>query len=247
MSSPKRLGRIVGALLLGQLAGLIVPFILVLPIARGPREYLVNAAGMPGQIKAAVVLLLVNCALTVGISLAAYPLFRKYGERLALLVVAASVVMLTLQAVDGAHILSMLSLSQQFAQASGPADLFQAMAAMLYATRRWSHYAELLAIDCWILVFYCAVYRFGLVPRLLPVFGLVTVLLHFAGVTLAGFIGYPIMTPLGAAMALSHVAVAGWLMVKGFRGPNSQLESSAVPEGPSENSPAASALGRSRK
>ena len=217
MSSTERLGRIVGALLLVQLAGLIVPFILLLPIARGSREYLANAAGVNGQVKLAVVLLLLNCALTVGISLAVYPLVRKYGERLALLLVAASVVMLTLQAVDCAHILAMLALSQQFAQAGGSGELFQAMAAMLYATRKWSHYAELLAIDCWIFVFYCVLYRFRLVPRVLSVFGIVTVLLHFAGVTLAGFVGYPMLTPLGASMALSHVAVAGWLMVMGFR------------------------------
>lgn len=217
MKSAKSIGRIIGILLLVQLAGLIVPFVLLHPITGGSREWLVNAAGSSSQIKVAVFLLFANCALTVGISIAGWPVFRRHSERMAILLGAISVIMFTLQAVDNAHVLSMVSLSQQYLQAGGPDDIFQTLAAAAGSTRRWVHYSELLAIDAWIFMLYGVLFRFRLVPRALAVFGLLTVLLHFTGITLPLWLGYSSVTLMGASMALSHLALALWLMAKGFK------------------------------
>ena len=46
MRSPKRTGRIVGALLFLQLAGLIVPFVLLLPLTKGTASHLANAVDL---------------------------------------------------------------------------------------------------------------------------------------------------------------------------------------------------------
>ena len=75
---------------------------------------------------------------------------------------------------------------------------------------------ELLAIDAWIFFFYVVLYRSVVVPRALAVFGLITVASHFVGIPLRAFLGYPGVTPMGMPMALSHLALAGWLMAKGF-------------------------------
>jgi len=216
MISAKSTGRIIGMMLLIQLAGLIVPFVLLLPLVS--RDYLASAAGASSQIKVAVFLLFANCALTVGISIAAWPIFRQYSPALALLLVAVSVIMFSLQAVDNAHILSMLSLSERYVQGGGPEELFQALA-VVGSTRKWGHYSELLVIDAWIFLLYIFLYRFAIVPRALAVFGLLTVMLHFTGITLPLFLGYRTVTLMGATMALSHVAVALWLIVKGFAEP----------------------------
>ena len=162
MRSAKSVGRIIGGMLLVQLAGLIVPFVLLLPLATGTRDFLVNAAGASVQIKIAVFLLFANCALTIGISIAAWPIFKQYGEAMAMWLVAASVIMFTVQAVDNAHILSMLSLSQQYVQSGGPDELFQTLAAVVGSTRRWAHFTELLVIDAWIFLLYISLYRFAL-------------------------------------------------------------------------------------
>ena len=216
MRSAKSVGRLIGVLLFVQLAGLIVPFVLLHPLTTGPRDFLANAAGASLQIRLAVFLLFANCALTIGISIAAWPVFRQYSERMALWLVAASVIMFALQAVDNAHILSMLSLSQQYAEAGGPDGLFQTLAAVVGSTRRWVHFTELLVIDSWIFLLYCVVYRFALVPRALAAFGLLTVMLHFTGIPLPAFLGYSIVTLMGVPMGLSHLALALWLMAKGF-------------------------------
>jgi hypothetical protein len=112
--------------------------------------------------------------------------------------------------------MSMLSLSQQYTQAGGPDELFQRLTAAVGSTRKWAHYSELLVIDRWIFLLYCILYRFRLVPRALAVFGLITIMLHFTVIPLLGFLGYSIMTVLGVPMALSHIALALWLMAKGL-------------------------------
>lgn len=219
MNPAKSVGRVIGALLVVQLAGLIVPFVMLDPLMRGTQYYLANAAGSPLQIKLAVFLLLANCALTVGISLATWPVFRQHSGAGALLLVAAGVVVFALQAVDNAHLMSMLSLSQQYTQAGGPDEPFQTFAAVVGTTRRWTHYHVLLTIDSWIFAFYVLLFRFRLVPRALAGFGLLTVLLHFAAIPLPMFLGYRGVTPLGVPMALSHIALAVWLIARGLESP----------------------------
>jgi hypothetical protein len=217
MKSAKSTGRLIGVLLVVQLAGLIVPFVLLHPLTTAPRDYLANAAGSSLRIKAAVFLLFANCALTIGIAIAAWPLFRQYSEAMTLWLVAASVIMFTVQAVDNAHILSMLSLSQQYVQSGGPDELFQTLAAVVGSTRRWAHFTELLIIDAWIFLLYISLYRFAVVPRALAAFGLLTVVLHFTAIPLRGFLGHSLLTPMGVPMGVSHLALALWMMAKGFK------------------------------
>ena len=203
-------------LLFVQLAGLIVPFVLLHPLTMGPSKSLANAAGSSFQIKVAVFLLFANCALTIGISIAAWPIVRQFSYGMALWLVSVGVIMFLMQAVDNVHVLSMLSLSERYAESGGPDELFQALAAVVGSTRRWAHFTELLVIDCWIFLLYSVLYRFALVPRALAAFGLITVLLHFTGITLMGFLGYNIVTLMGVTMGLSHLALVLWLVAKGF-------------------------------
>ena len=218
MTAARRTGRLVGALLCFQLAGLIVPFVLLIPITTGPENYLVNAAGASFQIRLAVLLLFANCALTIGITVAAFPVFRQHSQAMTLWLLVASVIVFVLQAADNVHVLSMLSLSQQHAQAGGAHEFFLTMAAAVGATRKWTHLTELLAIDGWIFLLYGALYRFALVPRAIAAFGLVTVTLHFTGIPLPGLLGYGSVTLMGMPMALSHITLAIWLIARGVGG-----------------------------
>lgn len=215
MRSAKRVGRIIGILLFVQLLGLMVPFILMMPITSS--AYLENAAGIAFQIKVAVFHLFANGAVTIGIAVAAFPLLREYSYRWALWLLAFSIIWFAMQAVDNAHIMTMLSLSQQYAE-EGEANAvsYQALGAAVRSSRRWVHYTELLVIDTWFGVFYGLLFRLRMIPRALAGFGLVAVILHTAGITLPMFLGYPSVQLLGFSLALSHLAVGAWLAVKGF-------------------------------
>jgi hypothetical protein len=112
--------------------------------------------------------------------------------------------------------------------AGGPAELFQTPAAAVGSTRRWAHFTELLVIDCWIFLLYSVLYRFRLVPRSLAAFGLMTVMLHFTGIPLPGFLGYSIVTLMGVPMALGHVTLAIWLLTRGFEERHRSLRAEAL-------------------
>jgi len=213
-------GRLVGGLTFLQLVGLVVPFVLLLPIVTPPGAYLADAAASATRIRAGVLLLVVNGAVTVAISIAVRPALRRASEALALWLVVLGALMLGVQMLDNVQILSMLSLSQAHAAAGAGADSLRDVATAIGTTRRWTHLSELLVIDAWILVFYLGLSSAGALPRLLSVFGLLTVAAHFTAIPLPGFLGLRALVEAGMPMALSHVATAGWLAAKGL-GPRS--------------------------
>ena len=221
-------GRLVGGLTFLQLVGLIVPFVLLLPIVTPPGAYLASAADSSTRIRAGVLLLIVNGAITIGISIAAWPVLRRTSEALALWLVVLGALMLGVQMVDNVHILSMLSLSQAHAAAGATADSLREVAIAVGTTRRWAHLSELLVIDSWILVLYLSLTRAKALPRLLSAFGLLTVAAHFVAIPLPWFLGLRSVTEAGMPMALSHVATAGWLVAKGL-GPSRSLPPAAAP------------------
>ncbi len=215
MTPDKRVGRIIGVMLLLQLAGFIVPFVLLRPLMSA--DYYTNAADYAFQIKAAVLMLFANGALTIGIAIKVWPVFRKHSEAMAMWLIVLSVIMFVLQAIDNVHIMSMLSLSQQYVESGSEAnELNVALAAVVRTTRRWAHYPELLAIDSWLMLFGSILLRFAIVPRALAAFGLSTIVLHFLAVPLSGFLGYGINTTLGVPMAFGLLSNAVWMMIKGF-------------------------------
>lgn len=219
MKSANRSGLLLGILLLLQLAGLTVPFILLHPLQSSP-GFLENAAGVALQIKIAVFLFLVNGALTIGIATLTFQIFRQSSYALALGLLSASIIMFVMQAVDNVHLLSMVSLSQEYAGTSGTkTEMFQGLAILLGTTRKWTHYTELLVIDAWMFLFYGLVWRSALVPRALTAFTLLTVTLHTVGISLPQFLGYRGVTLLGVPLAASYVVMAVWLMIRGRNAP----------------------------
>ena len=214
MTAAKTMGRRIGALVLLQLVGLSVPFMLLMP-GVGP-DFLEVAAGLDGRIRLVAILLLANAALTLCISLIALPLARPHGEGAALGLVAVSVVWLVMQAVDNACILSMLSLSERYRADAPSGTGWLAIADTLRATRRWVHYSALLAIEGWFLTFYAILFRSAMVPRALAAFGIAMVFVHAAAITLPVFVGYAGIPLLGMSLAASHLAVVGRLLVKGL-------------------------------
>jgi hypothetical protein len=207
----------VGVLLLAHFVGaLIVPFVM-LERVRGSAGLLANAAGSPDQIRAAVLLLFAGSVLAVGITIAALQVFRQQSEAMAFWLLSLAVAGFSLQAVDNGALLSILSLSREYAEAgAAKADLFQALGLVAGAARKWAHYTYLLVAVSWILLFCSVLFRFRLVPRPLAAFGLVGCLLQIAGVTLRGLWGYPPETRLAMPLAPAYVALAVWLLVKGF-------------------------------
>ena len=220
MKSEKRIARMVGILVFLHLAaGLMVPFIMLHPIV-SPRGFLVTAAESALQIRLAVLLLFMGSAIATGIAITALPVLGRYSYVMAWSLVALGVAAFSLQVVDNGRILSLLSLSQEYARTgAGKPEIFQALALVAGAARKWSHYTYLLVAVSWITLLFSMLYRFRLVPRLLAALGLMTSLLQIAGVSLRVIMGFPAEMRLAMPLGPCYLALALWLLVKGFAEP----------------------------
>jgi Domain of unknown function (DUF4386) len=219
MRSTRNVGRVVGGLLLLQLVGgLMLPYILLNRLGP-PGGFLQNAAANAGFLRGAVFLLLFAGAVALGITIAAYPVVRQSAQRPALLLFALGSANLALQLVEIGMVLSMLSLSQDYAAAGADAAMLRAVASPVGSARVWAHFTQLLTVVCWIAALFVALWRSGQIPRWLGIAGIVTCALQIAGVPLRAFLGYDVMTELAMPLAPVLVTLALWLLVKGFNQP----------------------------
>jgi hypothetical protein len=221
MKSAKSVGRTVGILLLLQLAaGLMVPFILLLPLVTGSPGFLTEAAENSFQIRAAVFIFFIGGALTIALGITALPVFRQYSDAAALWFLVICVVSFVLDAVHSATVMSMVSLSQQYVN-GGASDsgLYQVVGATVASARRWAHAVQLVAIGAWIFIFYSSLLRFALIPRALAVLGVIGIVSQFIGVTLMMFLGYSTIGQMAMPLLPIQIVVAVWLIIKGFNEP----------------------------
>jgi hypothetical protein len=220
MTSAKTIGRTFGILLLLQIViGSTVNFGLLGAAITGPPGFLINAAANPTRMSIAALLMLLGGFLSIALSTTAWPVFRRYSPRAALAYVAISGAGLAVAAVESAAIMSMLSLSQEYAKAAPEAGQFELVGTVVRYARYWAHYTHLLVGSGMLCLVYTTFFRFGIVPRLLAGIGLASILLQMTGLAMP-FFGYRINFYLLAPMGLCHIALSIWLVVKGFHGPD---------------------------
>jgi hypothetical protein len=212
-----RESRTVGILLLLHLAvGLFTPFV-VLHAPLGPRGFLLDAAENALKLRIAVFLLTLGSAFAIAIAAAALPLIKRYSSAMAYWLLALAVSGFVLQMVDNAHLLSMLSLSQEYASTRAPnAELFQSMAFVVGSARKWAHFTYLLIAVSWMFLLFTLLFRLRLVPRALAAIGMITALSQIIGVPLRVMMGYPPEMRMAMPLAPAYVGLAIWLLVKGF-------------------------------
>ena len=217
MTAARTAGRTLGLLLLVQsMAGITANFVLLAPAISAPPGFLVNAAGSSTQIIVAVLLLLGTGLISLANAITAMPVIRRHSAAMAVAFVALAAVNFSGVVVEGIALRAMLALSQEFAR-TGAADpaAFETLSTLARAVRNSAHYTNLLLGGCALLVFYIALFRFKLVPRALAALGLLTVTSLIAG-ALVPLFGYPTVMLMFMPMGLSHLALALWLVVRGF-------------------------------
>lgn len=218
MNDARSAGRWIGLMLLAQIVGgPVLNFGLLGPVFQNPPGFLVNAAPHALEVALAVLLGLGLSVASVGIAIAAWPVFREHSERMALWLVVLAAVCLALNAVEYVGLMSMLSLSQMFTTAGAPdVALYTALRGVVAAIRNWSHYHQLLFAGGLMFVLHATLYRFRLVPRALPAFGMAAVLLMLTSITMP-FFGRDVVFALLMPLGIANLALATWLLTKGLR------------------------------
>ena len=140
MDATRSASRIIGLLILGQIvSGGLVNFVLLAPLFGAP-GFLVTAAPHATQIAVAALLGVAAGALTVAIAIAAFPIFKQYSHAMALWFFGLAVASFSVSAVENINVMSMLSLSEEYAKAS-VADrdqLFQTLRVVVASPRNWA-------------------------------------------------------------------------------------------------------------
>lgn len=216
MVSAKTIGRTMGVLLLVQIVLGITVFVVLLDAGPTGRNFLAEAAAEPTRMTLAALLLILNGLVSIALSTNAWPLFRKYSLRAANAYLVITGAGLALVAVEAGTIMSMLTISQEYAN-SGSADTrtFEIIGAVVRHARYWAHYTNLLVGSATLLLLYTTLFRFGFIPRVFAGFGVGCVLLQMTGLTLPFFgneINFLLLAPLG----ICHIVLSIWLIAKGF-------------------------------
>ena len=217
MTSEKSAGRTIGILvLLHLLIGLMVPFI-ILDFTRASSGSLPINPDHANQVRVAVFLLCVGSAMASAISVAAFPVIRRYSSGWAIWLVSLSVAAFSLQMVDNGRLLTMLSLSQRYTDlAAANPGMYQELAYLAGASRKWSHYTYLLVAVSWIFLLFAALFRLRLVPRSLAGAGMLCALLQIGAVSVRAILGYAPAMRLAVPLGPLYLSLALWLIVKGF-------------------------------
>jgi hypothetical protein len=216
MTSATRTGRLIGSLLLAQMAlSALINIGLTGPVFQPP-GYLANAAGSAVQMRVAVLLLLVTGAVTIGVAIFSMPVVRQYSEAMAIWLVALGVAGFATLAIEANTMLTMLSLSQQHAQAGATNETLQALGKTVAATRNGAHYVNLLVAGSFIFVLHASFFRFRLVPRVIAGAGMFAAALQLLAIARPLF-GFPMLFVMLAPLAVAQLALVIWLIARGFR------------------------------
>jgi len=212
-----RAGRVIGVLIVIQMiGGFLVNFVLEAPLFGAP-GFLPNAAPHSHAIALGALVGLLIEALWVGMAVTAFPVFYERAPARALWLLALAAVILALAVVENASVMSMVTVSEAYAKASAAERAqLETVRVVVSSARNWVHYMARMTDGFAIFVFYAAVYRLRVIPRILGGFGIVAALLQVIAVAMPFFhrdVVFPMLAPLG----LCQLIVAVWLLVKGFR------------------------------
>jgi hypothetical protein len=217
MPSVNRAGRILGGILLVEAVATSQVYARLLPPVTAP-TFLTTAAPHATAIRIALLLSIGLSTTTFLGSLMMLPIVRPRSERLAIAYVALSVIGMATMAAESIGFRNLLALSLEYAKPGAPIALLQTMGAVARSTALSTHFTNLLVGHATMLVLYLTVLRLSLVPRGIPIAGLVASLIGIPAVSLpllGGQFSFLYVVPAGVAMLTLIV----WLLAKGFAGP----------------------------
>lgn len=220
MNTYKETARIVGVLFLLGFAG-IVTTVLVKPILDDP-NYLIKVAENKTRVMVGVLFQSLMSFAVAGIAIWMYPVLRKHNEALALWSIGFRIIEVMLQFIATLGLLLILTLSQEYVRTGTPdASYFQTLGALFLAGNDWAFSVlSQIAFILGALIYYYIFYQSRLIPRWLSGWGVIAAISHLAGVFLIMFDQVvpfsTIQIVLALPIATQEIALAVWLIVKGF-------------------------------
>lgn len=197
-------------------------------------DYLIKIFANQNQIIIGVLLKFIAAGTSAGIAISLYPILRKYNEGLALGSVGFRLVEGVFYIVAALGLLSLLSLSQEYASAGSPAaSTFQILGTLMLAVRNWASQLGVIAFTVGALMYYYVFYQSKLIPRFISGWGFIGAALSLAAVLLTFF---DQLVPFSTVFILfnfpiflQEMVLAVWLIAKGFN-PSATASGAAITE-----------------
>ncbi len=221
MNSDKTTARIVGVLFILAAVTAIVGLILYGPILNAP-DYIIRGSANETQVIWGAFLELILAFSIIGISIMMFPILKKHNESIAIGYVCFRLLEATIIILGIISLLSVVTLSHEFAKAVAPnASSFLTAGRLLVAVHDWTFlFGPNLALSLSTLTMSYLLYRSKLVPRFISVLGLIGGPLTFASAVLVMFGVYLQISIWGVITAIPvfayEMTLAVWLIVKGF-------------------------------
>lgn len=221
MDSNKKAAKMVGVLFILAAVTAIVGLILYDPILNDP-NYLTKGSEHTNQVIVGALMELTLVASAIGTSTIMFPFLKEYNETIALWHVCFRFLEAVIITVGVISVLSLLTLSQEFV-ATGTQDTasFQASGTVLKAIHDWTFLLGpniMLGINT--MMYSYIFYRSKLVPRFIPILGMIGATLVFIAGLLEMFDVFSQLSVWGAILSLpvaaNEMILAVWLIVKGF-------------------------------
>ena len=216
MNTSRKIAIVVGVLFIAATAATTLSLAFTGPILDAP-DYLIGVSANENQVIIGALFMLIDAVSVAGIAIAMYPILKKHNEALALGYVGARIIEGVLFIVYVIFQLSLLTLSQEFAEAGAPdASYFQTGGTLLLAASDWTFSLGLgVVFTLSALILNYSLYQSELIPRWLSGWGLVGATLVLA-LTLLEYFSINLPAVLNLPIALQEMVFAVWLMVKGF-------------------------------
>jgi hypothetical protein len=181
-------------------------------------DYLARAAANGTQVSIGALIELVWALVVVGIVVTLLPILRRHNEALALGFSGLRFMEALSTVIHSIILLSLLTLSQEYAAAGMPgASFFQDVGGLLLAAREWTFFiGSGLVWSLSAVILNYLLYRGRLTPRWLSVWGFLGGALSLANY-LPEFFGTAAIDALFYPIAVQEMVFAVWLIAKGLR------------------------------
>jgi hypothetical protein len=217
MINSRKIGRLIGALMLLQvIAGILLNFVFTAPLFGEP-GFLINAAPHATQIAQSALIGIAMGLVSLAIASLLYPTFKAHSQPLAMFYFALVTAGFALTVAENISVMSMVSLSKAYSAAGAPQDsLYEGLRIVVKETRNWTHYISLIVSGATLFAFYLALYRQRLIPRVLSGFGLAACLAQISAVSMPLF-GHDVDFRLIAPLGIGQIVLSLWLIFMGFK------------------------------
>lgn len=218
MNAYKWNARIAGALIIVGYVTYGLPDVAILQPLFGTSDPLAGVAENATQVTLAVLVMAINAAAVIVISLGLYPILKEFNETVALSYVATRLFESVVMVVGIVCLLLLVPLSQEYAQANASdASALQALGTLAIEGNFVAYHVAMAGLAIGSLPFCYLLYRTRLVPRIIAVLGLIgyPALLALMVIEMFGSDVAPILYALYVPGAIFELGLAVWLVVKG--------------------------------